>query len=223
MKRKIAILGKSRKNRGLCVGGIDVSTNEWVRIKCEKLNMINNGHLTTPNGYICDILDVVEIDFLDKETDLYFQPENKFINPFVPIKYLYTTTWAEIISKGIDTKDENGHILDISDRFISETELKQLNNPFSLQLIKVDNMLVFRDFIYPDKVKASFTYQGYRKEFFPVTDLAYHNLTENGTITIDSAYLIISRGEGFSPNRTLKNHYSIVAQIVDTSKVDKVA
>ncbi len=238
MKRRIAILTRSKKNEGMhkgyCVAGINVDTNEWVRLKRMDSSTLREEHITTDTGYECRELDVVEVECLDEPSGRDYQPENIYVNPDVPFKHLYRTTWADIISRGIEVKDENGMILGSVSYRETLYQVSKLKDKTSLQLIKVSDLTIFND---PckvtndsdiswkvDRIKASFTYQGQNKYYFSVTDRDYLELAKEKDIYIPSAYLVVSRGEPFTNSRSkCTYHYSIVAKIIENREVSMAA
>lgn len=238
MKRRIAILTRSKKNEGMykgyCVAGIDVDTNEWVRLKRMDSSTLREEHITTETGRVCRELDVIEVECLDEPSGRDYQPENIYVNPDVPFKYLYRTTWTNIISRGIEVKDEKGEILGSISYRETPYQVSKLKDKTSLQLIKVSDLTIFND---PgkitndsdiswmvDRIKASFTYQGKNKYYFSVTDRDYLELAKEKDIYIPSAYLVVSRGEPFTNSRSkCTYHFSIVAKIIKSTEVGKVA
>ncbi len=235
MKRRVAILTKSKKYGGYCVAGIDIDTNEWVRLERPGFKSLRREHLLSEAGRECGVLDVVEVECLDRPSDKAYHPEDVYLNPNVPFKCLSRTTWAEIISRDIEAKNERGLILGSNSMRETEYQVGKMGDKTSLQLIKVSDLIIYNEpkdkrnelgEVYGEeaRIKAKFTYQGEMKSGFSVTDFEYMELAENNNIYIPTAYLVVSRGEPFK--HSLSNciwHYSLVAQIIKGDEVDKAA
>lgn len=226
VKRRVAILTKSKKYGGYCVAGIDIDTNEWVRLERPGSNSLKDEHLISESGWECDVLDVVEVECIDRSSEKDYHPEDVYLNPNVPFKRLYRTTWTKIISSGIEVKNERGLILGSCSKRATVEQVGKMNNKTSLQLIKVNNLTIYNSPLVerPYRIKADFTYQGEKMIGFSVTDFVYMELAKDEDIKIPSAYLVVSRGEPFIPaDSKCVWHYSIVAQIIRGSEVGKAS
>jgi len=86
MKKTIILLTKSYKPGGSCVAGIDIETNEWIRLVTEtedRSGSIPNSALIYENGEIADIYDIVSVDVKFK-APTKIQPENWLCDLRVP-------------------------------------------------------------------------------------------------------------------------------------------
>ena len=225
MKRTIAILGKSRKHSGYCVAGIDMKTNEWVRLEHPKYQSLSHGNLIISGNTECEILDVVEIQCLDNSSDKPYQPENVTLNTRYNMRLLYKTSWSEIIPKIKKTHDDKGLILGIDSSFDTVDNIAKLKDKSSLQLIKVSDLNIcsyYKPNSFYDTIKASFTYGGKRWTNFSVTDFTYRNI--GNSIKLKSAYLVVSRGLPFKPSYQKESyHYSLIGQVIPDPAIYKTA
>ena len=225
MKRTIAILGKSRKLSGYCVAGIDMKTNEWVRLEHPKYSSLSHGDLLISGNKECEVLDVVEVQCLDNPSNKPYQPENVTLNTRYNLRFLYKTSWSDILPKIKLSNEENGLILGIDSRFDTVDNIAKLNDMSSLQLIKVSDLSIYSIYnpnSFYDTIKASFTYGGKHWSSFSVTDFAYRNI--GNSIKLKSAYLVVSRGLPFKPSYQKESyHYSLIGQVIPDPAIYKTA
>lgn len=220
MTKTIAILGKSRKLNGYCVAGIDMKTNEWVRLEHPIYRSLSHNDLLTYGNKECEVLDVVEVQCLDKPSDKPYHPENVTINTRCQLRRIGTTTWPIIIRKIRLSHIENRHILGINSRFDTVDNIARLKDKSSLQLIKVSDLSIYSGLY--NEIRADFTYYGKRWTDFSVTDFAYGNIEKS--INLKSAYLVVSRSLPFKPR--YKNeiyHYSLIGQVIPDPAIYKTA
>ena len=71
---KIIVLAKSIKLGGTCIAGIDYDTHEWIR-------PIRKGDAKSlPSRLSMNLLDIVDIQFLNEKPHIKYQKENRFID-----------------------------------------------------------------------------------------------------------------------------------------------
>lgn len=101
--RTVVLMTKSTKHGGFCVAGVDTKTHEWVRLMTSESEFpggcgaLSEAHLTTEDGSVADVLDVVEFVVSAEVPNLY-QVENVEVDFSVPLKKVGTMTFDELLS-----------------------------------------------------------------------------------------------------------------------------
>lgn len=181
---KVVILAKSYKNGGFCVGGLDMNTNQWVRIVSddeESHGAVFHGSMKFQDGSYCQPLDVVRVPVLQELPGIY-QPENILMDR--------SRRWVKICEMSIQEvlafhePEIYRYLLGNSYPYITSDYIDRAGR--SLILVKV------QDFVITDAEhhKASFVYNTVRYENMSVTDPDYY--TEENGMRIAQAALVMS-------------------------------
>lgn len=199
---KIVILAKSYKNGGFCVGGIDMNTNQWVRIVSddeESHGAVFPGSMKFRDGSYCQPLDVVRVPVLRELPGMY-QPENVLMDSSRRWVKLREMSIQEVLA--FHEPEIYRYLLGNTFSSISIDYIDRAGR--SLILVKV------QDFVITDaeRHKASFVYNTVLYENMSVTDPDYYSV-ENG-MRIANAALIMSLPDVPYNER---NFYKFIAKI----------
>lgn len=199
MRKTIAVLTKSSKNKGFCVAGIDVETGEWIRLISKNANTdgaISEEDMRYKDGDFCVPLDVINVEVKGAVPSIY-QPENYLIDDRYYWEKCGECSIDDILSAHPFENDT--FLYGNTEPYIDDTTAKSLNK--SLVLIEVSDLAIHK--IGPEgnqKTKASFMYNGRCYNWISVTDPLFYNVPD--LTQYSSAYLIVSLpGRGFSSDK----------------------
>ncbi len=206
MEKDIIILTCSAKHGGYCVAGIDLTTNEWIRlVGSDNLdtNEIPKSFMRYSNLRTCKPLDVVSVDIIENlPGDI--QPENALVD-----------LNQRPIYKGHVTLDQLEDYIS-NDRFVYDgtspymDERTALRCGYSLALYKV-NDIYLDAFEYEGRIKTRlrFTYRGHIYDSWSMTDPDYYG---RGSEKIcDEGLIVVSLPEDDYNG----NYYKFVAKIIE--------
>jgi len=78
--KKIVCLANSRKYKGRCIAGKEISSGRWIRpVSEDEFGALHPEHLVLKNGQISSILDVIKVPLKEEKREVY-HPENKLIS-----------------------------------------------------------------------------------------------------------------------------------------------
>lgn len=199
----IAIMGKSPKNGGYCVAGIDIHTNRWIRLVSSderSYGALFNVHMQYEDHSYCVPLDVVRVPFLRPCPHIY-QPENILIDENKYWKKLGTISMYNLLR--FHPPETHRYLLGNLYPYITAERVGSVGH--SLILVEVNNLVM----THPRErsTKATFFYQSTRYENISVTDPEYYSTPNN--LRIERAILIMSL-----PNSPYNDrYYKFIAKI----------
>ena len=183
MKRKIAILTKSSRHGHYCVVGYDIDNCELIRLVSSDIDSqgsVTKEHMRCSNGQMASVLDVVEVDIIQKvPTELH--PEDLLFDEKTLWKNLGKYKISDL-PQSIYCKDE--FIFADTSVELTLDVAKQIKK--SIIIVKVQNMSVYKNY---SKTKAAFDYNGNRYVTFSVTDEDFYSIE---TLNYESAILIVT-------------------------------
>ena len=108
-KKKIVILAKSAKNNNFCIAGL-ANTGEWIRPisnNPEIEDAVPREAIIFPDNTELQILDVVEIYFMEKSAGNFIQPENFYYDERIFWKKVNHISLEKIIKwRGFDNREK---------------------------------------------------------------------------------------------------------------------
>ena len=205
MEKDIIILACSAKHSGYCVAGIDLSTDDWIRLVASKnlnTNEIPKSFMLYSDFTTCKPLDVVTVDILE-ELPGDIQPENALINlnrkPV--LKYRVTPNQLEnyisndlYIYKGVTS-------------YMNQSTA--LSCGYSLRLFKVQD--IYLNVFECDrrmKSKLNFKYNGLSYEGWSMTDPSFYRCN-SGKICNEGLIVVSIPEDGYNGN-----YYKFVSKII---------
>lgn len=206
---KVIILTKSSKHGKLCVSGLDIEKGNMLRFGIDEKFEISNYELLDKNGNYINIGDILYIEKYEPYP-IKNQPENiivDFKNNVQIIKNDYNNICRILESKQNFNSD---HIFFNNMEYITEHELKKINNVYSLIIIKVSELLIYTNSY--NKTKANFLFNSRKYTNFSVTDQEYFDKND---YLLKNAYLIISIPDNPYPE---DKYYKFIAKIFPSNK-----
>lgn len=200
---EIAIMGKSLKNGGYCVAGIEIHTNRWVRLVSSdepSCGALFHPHMQYEDNSFCVPLDVVRVPFLRPYPHIY-QPENILIDENKRWKKLGKISIYDLLR--FHPPETHQYLLGNLYPYITATKVGSVGH--SLILVEVTHLVI----THPRErsTKAEFFYQSTRYENISVTDPEYYSTTNN--FRLERAILIMSL-----PNNPYNDrYYKFIAKI----------
>lgn len=217
-RTSLILLTKSRKYGNYCVAAIDVENRKLVRLVSNEVSIyhsIRPEHLITAEGAVANILDEIIIETSVASTQ--FQPENVQI----ATKNIVITNEVDIDMK-IKLLDELSNTSDkvfyTDYRWIEHSKLASLpsNTIHSLEIIKVDLLIVRLKDETKKSLKANFLFRNKWHNEFPITDTDFTNKYFDETksnsenkLVFKNVYLVISLSLEY-----LGNHYKLIASVI---------
>lgn len=211
-----------------CVAGVEIDTGKWIRLEDETNEnehyAIADKDMINQYGKVCKVFDEVEVlcqDNNDKAKE-YYQKENVFIEKGKLWKKNKTWNWIDLREvlepKGV-IKDAGKSICGIeaggedSAKMTEEDAEKNKGNYASLQMIKVEKLVIEKTQKGRNHSKASFKY-GDGEYRLTVTDPDYCN--QYSSQIIPEAFIVCSLGVPFSKDSgSDKYHYLLAAAIIE--------
>lgn len=202
---EVLILTKSAKHHQYCVAGIDLKTNEWVRLVSDDertMFALTRDMIKYQNHRECEVLDVVNVPIIERRP-LKIQKENVLIDK---TKYWELVRKADI-SEIEQYLDCGVWIYDGERPYIRESEVGIFN--YSLVMYKVNNLVLSEhENNYGQKRrKVSFKCNNVQYENWSMTDYEYYN-APLGELA-DEAIIVVSIPEDDYNG----NYYKFVAKI----------
>jgi Dual OB-containing domain len=210
---RIAILANSKRPDGRCLGGIDLTTGEWVRPVTKSGDGIPTERCFI-NGKMLRVLDILELDLIRPRNAPEYQKENQFIRNW---------NWTvkrrlklSAVSKYIDSAAPILH--SVGDR-VAPASLKALpvGKWVSLQLIKPKNLTFGRHYYDPNRWVANFQDSAGNSYSLKITDPdATLRLEKNEKISKKSL-LTVSMTKPWTHDASEKPPlcYKVVASIIE--------
>lgn len=216
LDREIVLLTKSKMWGNYCVAGIDINTQEWIRL-CSQDDSIRNAvplnDTQYEDGTFAQPLDVVRVTLLGKQPS-HFQPENYVYDPQFCWKRTDRLTATKVwsLAKGMQYPDD--HVFHDVHHKLSSDVVTRLpdSKKYSLRLLHLNGLqLQARRWSPQEGIKhtASFSWGGYKYCYLRVTDqdfVARYNQT--GFYNIVNALCVVSLGHEYKGE-----HYKLVAAI----------
>lgn len=216
MKKKVIILTTSDKNSGYCVAGIDVNTGKFIRLVSEDESTdyaLTKADITYEDGTVMRPMDMIEVELIGKQNSQN-QPENYTIDDtkyFEKIRKVRKSEIREYLMKP-------ELIFYNSDASVSEDEMEEILNKYSLVLFRVEELNLWLDKFKDGRITASFTYNDEEYRFIKITD---HTLTDKyydevsrcspRPYVIDRAIVVMSLAGVAVKGR----YYKLVANIIE--------
>ena len=162
MKKKVLILTKSQKHTAKCVVGIDIETNQLIRLITNKKDIyysLSDEHLIYDNNTKVKLLDVAEIDFIGHRPTVH-HPENWLINTNTKFNYIDNfksnpELYAKCIKNNI-SKDKFIYINNNS--YLTKDEFNQINKSIIICVVENINFFVVQYSAQKSKTKISFEF-----------------------------------------------------------------
>lgn len=205
MEKDIIILTCSAKHSGYCVAGIDLDSNEWIRLVATDdldTNEIPKSFMVYSDFKRCRPLDVVSVDIIE-EIPGDIQPENVLVN----------LRKKPIFKSRITPNQLEDYIS--SDRYIYKGTSSYMDGftahscGHSLGLYKVQDIyLDVFEFNGRMKTKLDFTYNGRSYEGWSMTDPDYYGC--DGGKICDEGLIVVSIPEDDYNG----NYYKFVSKII---------
>mgnify|MGYP004622983189 CR=1 FL=1 len=205
MEKDIIILTCSAKHSGYCVAGIDLDSNEWIRLVATDdldTNEIPKSFMVYSDFTRCRPLDVVSVDIIE-EIPGDIQPENVLVN-----------LRKKPIFKSRITPNQLEDFIS-SDRYIYRGTSSYMDGftahscGHSLGLYKVQDIyLDVFEFNGRMKTKLDFTYNGRSYEGWSMTDPDYYGC--DGGKICDEGLIVVSIPEDDYNG----NYYKFVSKII---------
>lgn len=189
MKKQICILTKSYKNGGYCVAGIDMNTNEWIRVVTS--NNPETDEIREEQIQSINCLDVIEYDFI-KSVPNFCQVENWLLNTSIKPKFIKTLTIEEVV-KLIKIEKENYFICN-KESALSFDEIVNINRSlfiFNVKDLKIEVKAYDPLAEIKFKYKCSFKYNDTKYNNISLTDPEYRDISKNG-VNYSNALIIVS-------------------------------
>ena len=181
----LVILTKSSKRGKFCVAGIDLRTQDWVRLissndDCD--GAVSDAEMRTRDGYVFKPFDVAKVT-VTKHSPIGCQSENYVISCGHPWQLLGTMTLDGVLQ--FCSLEKSQFIYGNTRKYIPS----ELINDFSrsLLLAEISDMKVYKND--GGKQKCSFKYNGYNYYDISVTDPDYYKYSE---CEIKKAYIVVS-------------------------------
>lgn len=218
MRKEILLLTKSKKHKGLCIAGIDISNGNWTRLTLKGEDSVPTFLFKYKDGSKPELMDSIIVDVLGEcGTDLH--PEDVYFNPTNILKSKVDRSNLLIKRITLDA-DANSFIYYNQEPKLSEADVAKLDPPYSLIAINPEDLYFRRD---ETRAFANFRYNGKSYYNLRVTDLTLKaelfSYPTNTIIRLDrKMYLVISLGEKYE-EKYGGYHYKLVAAAIDASKV----
>lgn len=180
IKKRIVILAKSAKNNNFCIAGL-ANTGEYIRpISTDETisDAVPREDIIFPDKTELQILDVVEIMFMEKSADNFIQPENFYYDARFFWKKISHINLEKIIKwRGFDNREK---IFYNFERSVAPNFIEKQSKRESLLLLPIKNLTIkvenFSDY---KKFYADFEYNGRIYKKFSVGDIAIRKNFEN--------------------------------------------
>lgn len=205
MKKDIIILTCSAKNGGYCVAGIDMETDNWIRLVASndlKTNEIPKYFMYYSDRTACKPLDIVNVEITE-----YLPGNIQSENALVDLKY-------KPVFKGRVTPEDLDDYIS-NDRYIYKStspymnEITALKCGYSLALYRVQNIyLDVFEFDGRIRTKLIFTYNGHAYDEWSMTDPDYYG-RDRGKIC-DEGLIVVSIPEDDYNGK----YYKFVSKII---------
>lgn len=202
---EVLILTKSAKHHEYCVAGIDMETNEWVRLVSDDertMFALTRDMIKYQNNRECEVLDVVNVPIIERRP-LKIQKENVLIDETRYWEYIRKADISEVFQY----IDCGVWIFNGENSYIRESEVRGLG--YSLGMYKVENLILseHENSYGQKKKKASFICNNVQYRNWSMTDYKYYD-APLGKIA-DEAIIVVSVPEDDYNG----NYYKFVAQI----------
>jgi hypothetical protein len=184
MKKRVLLLAVSCKNGGLCPGGIDLDNpREWIRI------VKDDGRSGAVQGVDIDFaepLDVLEFDGAYRPQGK--QKENWVINNNCCKVIKHCT--ADIVEQVYNKYGYHGFWNNYK-AYLTENEFERVVQP-SESIMKVSNVKIYKTGYGKAKIDFDWSNSRYRIKWISMTDQTFYDIIDNGTVTLDEAFIVIS-------------------------------
>ena len=205
MEKDIIVLTCSAKHSGYCVAGIDLETDEWIRLVASDdldTNEIPKSFMLYSDFTPCKPLDVVSVDIIE-ELPGDIQPENVLVNLRRKPVFKYRVTPDQLE----DYISSARYIYKGTSSYMDQSTA--LSCGYSLGLFKVQDIyLDVFEYNGRMKTKLDFKYNGRFYEVWSMTDPAYYGC-DSGKIC-DEGLIVVSIPEDDYNG----NYYKFVSKII---------
>ncbi len=205
MEKDIIILTCSAKHSGYCVAGIDLDTDDWIRLVAS--NNLNTNEI--PKNFMfysdftpCKPLDVVSVDVIE-ELPGDIQPENVLVNLRRKPAFKYRVTPDQLE----DYISSDRYIYKGISSYMSQSTALECGYSLGLYKVKDIYLNVF-DYNGRLKYKLDFMYNGHSYKGWSMTDPVYYDF-DSGTIC-DEGLIVVSIPEDDYNG----NYYKFVSKII---------
>lgn len=219
LKKNVIILTKSDKNGGYCVAGIDIDKNRFIRLVSEDESTdyaLSDDDIIYKDGTVMKPMDIIEVKLLGKQHS-YNQPENYIIDNSKRFKKIGEVEKSDIREYLM----QPDFIFYNSNASVSEEEMDEVFNKYSLVLFRVKKLNLWLDRFKEGRIMASFMYNGESYNYIKITD---YRLTEKyydevaqcnpRPYVIDNAILVMS----LAGVAVKGKYYKLIANIIEDNK-----
>lgn len=218
MKKEIVLLAKSWKNRGFCVGGVDIGTGEWIRIvSSPELGSpgITEAQMRCEDGRVPGVLDRVLVPLM-KRVPSGLHCENWLMACDRPWEYVQTEDQEAFLGQIRSTSLSPLFYTPESSLDADFVNIVPSQDRYSLALARPKEVRIRSDFNGKrKKFKASFSLDGYHYLNVCVTDPDFQDrFGQNDSFILTNPTLVMSLSEPFSPGGgSHKRYYKLIARI----------
>lgn len=224
MIHDIVLMAKSKKgDDGYCVAGIDLDTDEWIRLNVKGEYSVPRHLFSYPDGIEPEVLDVFSINLTEKDERCSWQPENWFcdINTLAKSK---RELRDEVKNRIIADQNKYEKIFYNNQHFVLTSELMQLDDDlYSLHIVVPQNVTFTKKS--SGKIAASFSYKGNVYSNLRVTDMeflqAFNNSRDGEVYSINKQFIfVLSIGTSFQNMITRQNEcWKFVAKVIPYEQI----
>ncbi len=188
MEITIVVLAKSKIPQGYNIIGINLATNQLVRLVSEEDTPLNFEDIFYPNDIPTEKFDVVQIEVTENQ-DLWYQPENLVVDTEYYFLYVRQATWNDIMY-ALHTPD---FILNNVACKLSKNDIQNWNGNKSIELILASEVNLKMDNI---KLSCNIKYNEHWYNNLSLTDdklIKYYVdvLLERKNITLENVLVVV--------------------------------
>lgn len=223
MRHNIVIMTKSKKgDDGYCVTGIDLDSNEWIRLNIRGEYSFPRQLFCYENGAEVQVLDTVSIDITSKDYSSKLQPENYFCDPF-SIQYENIPREKAVADRVKKDREQHSYIFyNNSNHVLSESLETKGDEMYSLMVVEPEKLAFRRN--EKGRLLASFEYGNNKYSGIRVTDIDYRNSDKYSQKTDVHAemqsLIVMSLGEKYyNPTSGNTENWKFAASIIEKESI----
>ena len=223
MRRNIVIMTKSKKgDDGYCVTGIDLDSNEWIRLNIRGEYSFPRQLFCYENGEEVQVLDTVSIDITSKDYSSKLQPENYFCDP-ASIQYVNKPREKAVADRAKKDREQHSHIFyNNGNHVLSESLETRGVELYSLMVVEPENLHFRRN--ENGRLLIYFKYGSKEYRGIRVTDIDYRNsdrFPEKQIVYARKPSLIVmSLGENYyNPTSGKTENWKFAASIIEKEDI----
>jgi hypothetical protein len=216
--KDIILLTTSKKMGNLCIAGVEKENGNWVRIISEDdeiKHAVTAKDARYKDGSFPQIMDVIRVKCKGHNPS-YYQPENYVLDNSFCWKKLGRSSIKELLR--IHPAENKPYIFYNTDKCIDGVSVKGLKDGDKYSLILIlskDVCIHVRRWPERKRVTMSFTYNGNRYRYVPITDIEFENTflqyPEVNHKLKEKCLLVVSLGD----LHTDRKHYKLIAKVLN--------